>query len=239
MSPNSQRPGSLLLVVVIGIAHLTLYILTATLAPAQTPTPNFDQIEVKTQLNGGPDAHGNTPIKITFINHTTKVITAWSWVTEAKLPDGSVKAEYGAIDSITDLLGPDKSRLFQPGTSRSSEEGISGQLADFSTHLTAVMFDDGTGIGEAKGIADGRKAQAAEVTKELEELDQALKSSTPKEKVRAVVERRRGEKPYALGISQQLLGALEHDASPANIAAFQSVFYSYRDLLLKHSEVKQ
>lgn len=182
---------------------------------------------------------GHTQLKITLHNGTVKTITGWSWQTSY---DGAIQPQEHSVDFISDLLGPDSaSRTFRPGTTHTFEDGIPGVASNVTVALTAVLFDDVTAIGDKIEIErwrSRRRSRAAQLNDELNTAERALHSSSPHEALREEVRRKEASGDHALGITGTLFGVLEQGQSRDSAEAALTFFRDYRDLMVKHAEVR-
>jgi hypothetical protein len=210
-------------------------------ATAQAQT--VDQISVSTQVQGVVDGWARVEVKLK--NDSSKTITAWAWSVEARYVGGSTKLHSGTVDVVSDLLGPDRALAFRPGTSRTFQDSLPlGENADLPTSavasLTMVVFDDDTAIGDRLRIgrlAASRSSLAALEAEELQEVQKAVKDSSPKDAIRAIMVDREAKR-LGGGLLRQILLQLENNAPPDAVESAQAAFRTHQALLVKHSKLE-
>ena len=208
---------------------------TGTKAQAQT----VDDIGVSVAVKGASD--GLAHLEVTLRNGSQKTITAWAWSSEGRYADASTRSHSGTVDVISDLLGPDKDLAFRSASSRTFEDslplGASGDLPTSAVaHLTMVVFNDDTAIGDPVQIrrfSAGRKSMAAREAEEQDQVEKALKDSSPKDALRAVIADRLA-KSRGAGMSRQILSLLENGAPPNVIESARVALRAYQMLLSAH-----
>ncbi len=206
-----------------------------TKAQAQT----LDDFGVSVAVKGAID--GLAHLEVTLRNGSQKTITAWAWSSEGSYADASTKSHSVTADVISDLLGPDRNMVFRPATTRTFEDslplGASGDLPSSAVvHLTMVVFDDDTAIGdpvEIRRFSATRKSMAASAAEEMDQVEKALKDPSPKDALRAAVADRIARKQGA-GMSRQILALLENGAPAGAVESARAAFRAYQMLLSAH-----
>jgi hypothetical protein len=227
-----------------GTIGAALAVLIASLASATAPAQTLEQIVTSTRVRADGDSAN---VDVTLTNNSPRTVTAWAWTVEGRYADGSTKSHSGTVDALTDLLAaqlqPEKDAAFRPGTSRAFPEslplGSKGDLPTSTTaKLTMVVFDDNTATGDAVYIhrlAAERKGQAARYADELAKIDEALKAPSPKDALSAYVSRLPNG---TLGMSRQILGLLNMNATPVQLDFALKAFHAQQALIAAHSSLE-
>ena len=224
--------------------HAALALLITTLVSATAPAQTLDQIAISTAVRANGES-AYVDVKLT--NNSPRTVTAWAWTVEGRYADGSMRSHSGTVGALAELLAvqlqPGKDAAFRPGTRRTFGESLplgpgGGLPASTTAKMTMVVLDDNTAIGDKVAIrrlAAERKGQAASYAQELAKIEEALKTPSPKQALRAYVSRMPNGN---LGMSRQILGLLEINATPAAVDLALKSFHAQQTLIAAHSTLQ-
>ncbi len=200
-------------------------------------------VNIQTTIGGA--VNGRVQTEMSIRNDSPKTITALAWTVEGKYADGTIEDHSGTVDLINELLVPEKSELFLPGITRKIPDalplGAKGEKpVSVSAHLTVVVFEDDTAIGDQVRIhrieAD-RRSQARLVNEDLVALDAVLKDPSPKTAIRAAIAQHEAKGQHG-GLLPQMRVLIEADTSPGDLEKIAKSFRSHHQLLMAHSKLE-
>lgn len=204
-------------------------------APASIPD---GVVTIRTEL--GDAVNGRIQLGMSIRNDSSKTITAFTWVVEGTYADGSVHSHTGTVDVISDLLL--NQDVFRPGVTRSFQDTLpvgphSDKPTSAVTHLTIVVFDDDSAVGDRLVIGrfqSGRGSMAAQEAEELDQIQKALRAAAPKDAIRELIKEREAKGQGGITI-QQILALLESRASAEVVQAVQAPLRAHQGLLATHA----